>query len=195
MPDLLQRERQTYADAWTLESYREVSPGVRVRSVFLDMAGRQGLALGQSMLDAGCGSGRGALGLQELGYNVDLCDITADGLVDEAKDLPFSEACLWRSLGEQVGGPWDWAYCCDVLEHIPTPLTMLTVDQLLRVARRGVFLSICFLNDTFGLWIGKPLHQTVQPFVWWRDNLSAIGELVEARDMINDGAFLLRGQC
>ncbi len=68
---------------------------------------------------------------------------------------------------------------------------MLTVFRLLEVARRGVFLSIALEPDVFGAWVGKSLHQTVQSFTWWRDNLATLGTLKESRDLLNAGVFLL----
>lgn len=196
MPNLLQAEREKYADIWSLESYAKHSPGERYAPMFRDMAMEHAAVLG-TVLDAGCGSGKGAVALHKLGFEIScLCDFTNDGLCDEARTLPFVQACLWEPIGPRLprecGGQVDWVYCCDVLEHIPTALTMLVVSRLLAVARQGVFLSICSVPDEQGYWIGRPLHLTVQPFVWWRDTLAAIGEVVEARDLLINGAFLVR---
>lgn len=194
MHTLVDRERDKYQDIWTVDQYAENSPGKTVLPLFLDMAGE---VRGHSVLDAGCGSGKGAIALAGAGLTVRCCDLTGTGRVPEAQAFPFTEACLWDGgLASTIGGFVDWVYCCDVLEHIPTALTMLVVRNLLSLARRGVFLSITFEPDVCGVWIGQPLHQTVQPFVWWRDHLRAIGTVLEARDLLGAGVFLLRGsQC
>lgn len=187
-----EREKSTYEDAWGLEAYGEFSPGEQLVSVFLDMMG-PGESMKRSILDAGCGSGKGALALHKAGFsNITCCDITKGGLVPEALTFPFLEVCLWEDLRKQHIPFVDWTYCTDVLEHIPTQFTMLVVSQLLRVTRRGVFLSIGLTQDSFGVLVGKPLHQTVQSFIWWRENLSALGKVVEARDLLNSGLFLLQ---
>jgi hypothetical protein len=80
-------------------------------------------------------------------------------------------------------------YCTDVLEHIPTQFTMLAVEQMLRVARRGVFVAVSVVPDTFGVWAGKALHQTVQSYTWWKDSLSEIGLVTDARDLLHAGTF------
>jgi hypothetical protein len=49
-------------------------------------------------------------------------------------------------------------------------------------ACNGLFLSICFQDEAFSEIVGEPLHLTVMPFVWWRDHLAMMGNLVEARD-------------
>ena len=182
-------ERERYETVWgdLQDGYSKVSPGLDMLPVFLEHAQPPA-----SVLDAGCGSGRAAVALAALGFDVLCCDLTADGLVPEARALPFKAACLWQPLRPAVQrGMFDWVYCADVLEHVPTQFTMLAVDQLLRVAKHGVFLSVAFVPDQFGAWLGAPLHQTVQPYTWWRDWLAELGTVRAARDLITTGLFLV----
>jgi SAM-dependent methyltransferase len=204
MPNIIATEREKYADMWSVDAYTKHSPGEKYAPVFWDMVAQSNTPRdvplrNYSVLDAGCGSGKGALALQKLGFNVRMtCDLTEEGLIDEARSIPFARACLWEPLAPQLGfipgGKFDYVYCCDVMEHIPPTFAMLLVSRLLEVARRGVFLSISFQPDVMGAWIGQTLHQTVQPFVEWRDQLDAVGELIEARDMLGVGAFLVRAR-
>ena len=198
-------ERETYESVWqAVPQYGEVSPGERLAPVFdgivRDLDHRPG-----TVLDAGCGSGKGALALRALGYTVTLCDLTDAGLTDEAKGLPFFEAALWCDLRPHAKARWpnvdphqihewtrfDWVYCTDVLEHLPTAMVGLSVHRLLEVARYGVFVHVSLERDVMGVWVGKPLHQTVQPFTWWRDLLSELGRVAEARDCIGSALFLV----
>ena len=186
---LITSERNTYEEMWGVESYAAHSPGEMFVPVFLDMVPPT-IMTKSSILDAGCGSGKGAIALEKAGFAVKCCDLTSAGLIPEASHLPFVETNLWDNLTKKVGFT-DWVYCCDVLEHIPTEFTMLTVSRLLDVARKGLFLSISLVPDQNGVWVGRPLHLTVQPFVWWRDNLSTLGTVVEGRDLITSAAFLV----
>jgi hypothetical protein len=181
---------ELYEDVWSSVSmYGEHSPGEANVSVFLDMTKT---TMRTHVLDAGCGSGKGALALKAAGFDrVEMCDITDVGLVPEARGLYFSKCLLWEATPGKVGFH-DWVYCCDVMEHIPPALTMLVVDRLLAIAKRGVFFSISFQPDVMGFFVGKPLHETVMPFQWWRDQLALIGTLVEARDMLHYGCFLVK---
>lgn len=183
-------ERALYQGVWTdLETYGDIAPGEFYLPLFLQVAGESR----GHVLDAGCGSGKGALGLQRAGFRVSCCDLTDAGLVDEAKALPFSEACLWHSLKWCAPlGSFEWVYCCDVMEHLPTQFTMLAVEQMLRVSRKGVFLGIATVPDQFGVWAGRALHQTVQPFTWWKDALGEVGTIVDARDLILSASFYVR---
>lgn len=184
---IVRHERETYEQMWSIGSYGEVSPGERYVDAFLDMAQPHP---GAHVLDAGCGTGKGALALVPRGFRVTLCDLTPDGLLPEARALPFRQVCLWHGLRGRVD-PVDWVYCCDVLEHVPPVFTMLAVVRLLEVARRGAFLSIALDPDRFGAWVGTPLHQTVQSFVAWRDQLAEVGRVCECRDLGSAGLYLV----
>lgn len=203
--DLVQQETAKYADLWVgVPSYAHASPGAQLVPLFLDMAGlTKDILHRYTVLDAGCGSGKGALALHAAGFpEVRLCDLTDAGLVEDAKPFRFHPTCLWDDLRVTCryveGSAFDYVYCCDVLEHIPPQFTMLVVSRLLEVARHGVFLSISLVPDVMGVWVGQTLHQTVQSFVWWRDSLAAVGDVIAARDLLTSGAYLVRpkaGRC
>jgi SAM-dependent methyltransferase len=196
-----EREAEVYADLWSsVALYKSNSPGERYAEVFHSIVQDPGA----TVLDAGCGEGRGMVELAKLGYQVAGIDITDAGLSAEAKQYPCVIETIWADLRPALlvlrltvptvftSDTVDYVYCCDVLEHLEPQFTMLAVDQLLRVAKKGVFLSIYFDQDRFGHWVGRPLHLTVQPFVWWRDALREIADVVEARDCHNFGIFYLR---
>ena len=179
------KERELYSSVWaSIDCYGDRSPGEAYVPMFLQMIGPDR----GKVLDAGCGCGKGALALKAAGFDVTMCDLTNEGLVPEARSIPFHEAVLWR---RPLFTAWfDYAYCCDVLEHVPTQFTMLTVEQLLWTAHR-VFIAVSNVQDLNGAWVGQPLHQTVQPFTWWRDSFREIAKVVDARDLHETSAFLL----
>lgn len=203
--DLVAQETALYRDLWVgVPAYSQTSPGEQLVPLLLDMAGlTRDLTFRYTVLDAGCGSGKGALALQAAGFGeVRLCDLTDAGLVDQAKALRFHQTCLWDDLRVTCryveGRAFDYVYCCDVLEHIPPQFTMLVVSRLLEVARHGVFLSISLVPDVMGAWVGQTLHQTVQSFLWWRDSLAAVGTVLGARDLLTSGVYFVApkaGRC
>jgi len=191
-----QTETQKYAELWqALPAYGDHSPGVENLPLFLQMVGdTRG-----TVLDAGTGSGKGALALKAAGFHVTCCDLTDAGMVPEARAaFEVHHVALWEDLwtvARAVGHPnstkFDYVYCTDVLEHLPTQFTMLAIDQMLRVARRGVFLGVSVVPDHFGVWAGETLHQTVQQFTWWRESLHELGRVVEARDLLTHAVFMV----
>lgn len=192
---VLQQERELYDAVWGgLSRYGDHNPGEHHVDLFKRLLEARGWPQG-SVLDAGCGTGLGGVALQRAGFQAALCDLTDAGLQAAALELPFTTVSLWDdlrpALGFQMGGKFDYGYCCDVLEHIPEAFTMLVVSQLLAVARYGVFLTISTVPDHFGIWVGEPLHKTVRPFTWWRDMLGEVGTVTEAIDCLNYGAFLV----
>jgi SAM-dependent methyltransferase len=184
---LLDTERATYETVWSsVEGYAQHSPGEQYLPLFLQVAQPPA-----TVLDAGTGSGKGAAALRREFFDVQMCDVTDAGLIDDVKyDVLFSRTCLWHNLSKL--GRFDWVYCTDVLEHIPPQFTMLAIEQMLRVAKEGLFLTVSLVPDSFGVWAGKSLHQTVQPFTWWRDSLEELGTVTEARDLISNAVFVVK---
>lgn len=198
--NLTEQERSAYADIWdSVEGYDRYAPGEQYLGLFTEIMKGCGKRPSETtILEAGCGSGKAGAKLAELGYSVRLFDLTNAGLVPEAQALPFYAGSIWQDLWPAVRGfghpgrmSADFVYCCDVLEHLPKQFTMLAVDQMLRVARHGVFLSVALVPDGFGVWIGKELHQTVESFVWWRDSLRELAPVIEARDLQANAVFFL----
>jgi SAM-dependent methyltransferase len=190
MTAVVDRERALYNDAFkAIPNYERYSPGELHARLFQDMTG----AARGRVLDAGCGTGKGALALAQAGFDVTLLDFVDDGRIPEARSLPFIRIrTLWDDLQPALGNDADYVYCADVMEHIPEALTMLVASRLLDVAREGVFFSIALEADNLGIWIGEHLHKTVKPFTWWRDMLREVGDVVGARDMLQISAFYVR---
>lgn len=196
MGHILTLEKETYREVYDMfgddygvgEATLENSPGRYFLRYFLDAVGETR----GTVLDAGCGGGRGTTALAEAGFDVVMtCDLF-DVRHPDARRFPFREACLWHDLRPQLRiGQVDWAYCADVLEHLPTQFVGLAIDQLLRLATRGLWLSVALGQDQIGMAIGKPLHQTVRPFRWWRETCGELGTVVDARDLHEWAMFLV----
>lgn len=185
MNDVAKAERDKYAKIWANPDYRTYSPGEWILPWFLMTIKPRA---GSSFIDCGAGTGRAALTLHEMGY-----DVTPIDIVDTALD-PEAAAALGNKL--RIGALWDmnlpysdYAICTDVMEHIPPELVMKTLRNIVGSVAIGAFFYICFNEDHFGSTVEEELHLTVKPFTWWRDRLNEVGTLVEARDLINNGFF------
>jgi SAM-dependent methyltransferase len=192
MMNLVERETDRYEELINgMPEYLETSRGELYAELFMEMSGAKA---GQSVLDAGCCSGKGAIALAKLGLEPTLQDITDVGVLPEAKGFQFIKAPVWDESPFGTLTRYDWIYCTDVMEHIQTEFVMLTLVRLCARARKGVFFSIDLVPDQFGIYVGSPLHVTVQPYVWWRDRLQDITKLRDRRDFLTQGIFLTNGQ-
>jgi SAM-dependent methyltransferase len=196
MMTITARETETYAEALSLPAYGEFSPGEKYADLFASLASH-----GATVLDAGCGTGKGMIALASRGFSVTGCDLTEAGLVTEARTMHVhAGVSLWRPIPlRHLSGAWrkhaklyDYVYCTDVLEHIPPQFTMLVVQRLLDAALNGVFLSICLVSDSMGGWVGHALHQSVRRYDEWLADLRELADVTDARDLGANATFMLR---
>ncbi len=190
MGTILRAETAKYDEVWTVPGYAKHSPGGTMAA---DLLGILRPPVGSSFVDLGCGAGAGGIEIQKLCPNssVTYLDMVRVKGVPE----PFVQQPLWAPLRDPDGAHahWDYGYCCDVMEHIPEPFTMLVVDNILQSVGSGIF-NISFSTDAFGAYVRQQLHLTIKPFTWWRDNLSEISTILSARDLLGHGVFWLQGR-
>jgi hypothetical protein len=154
--DLEGLEARKYCNMWAFNEYRKFSPGEE----YVPLAS-QYLTPGCSVIDFGCGTGRPAQKLKDMGYQVLGID-HAGNCLDENVDISFLLCTLW-SLPELSA---DFGFCTDVMEHIPPE----KVDDVLANIARCVpqcFFAIHTDHDGMGQWIEDTLHMTVQDKSWW----------------------------
>ena len=185
MNNITDQEKSKYEEIWALPEYADQSPGENLVHHFGKISGCRS---GESIIDLGCGSAKGSLVLeQEYGLRVTMFDITPAGIDPRASYIPFIQGCLWRELP----GTYKYGYCCDVMEHLPEQFVMVAIQNMLKACDH-VYLNIANFDDVFGEQIGQPLHLTVKPFVWWRDNLKEISQVLDARDFLASSLFYIK---
>ena len=174
-------ERRKYTQAWKHPQYGAYSPGESMIPLFRQMVR---IPRG-TVIDLGAGGGRASRQLRDLGWRVTQMDLVA---VPGRGRFPFIRGTLWAPWRTGKGKTWDLGYCCDVMEHIPPEKVDAVLEKIF--ARCGrVFFSINFQKDHFGGVIGHPLHLTIRPFKWWADKLGEHGRVIQARDLLGEGAF------
>ena len=175
------REKAKYDAVWQFHEYQEESPGKRHVDLFWSIAKPK---QGASLIDIGAGAGAASRILKDRGLSVRAFDLS--DVAWTHTDIPLQVGTIWKN--PNFTPPADYAYCCDVMEHIPTEFTALSVQKILQACGHAFF-SISFVPDVMGALVGEPLHLTVKPFMWWVDLLRECGSLHEARDMIGEGVF------
>ncbi len=190
LPDMLRQppadeesERQKYEEMWRVEAYRKVSPGlesVEEAIALLDMSP------GESIADFGCGTGRCVKRFEEQGFDAVGVDIAGNCLEE---DVPFIQAALWDS--DRL--PYvDYGFSCDVLEHIPTDKVRDTLKAIYDSCSVGCYLNIDTIPDSFGVLIGKTLHETVMSAESWEILLRELWPRVDSYPGERQAVFVCR---
>jgi uncharacterized Rossmann fold enzyme len=163
-------ERDIYRRMWMHDEYRMFAPGEHM------VPGIAEFCKSGPLIDFGCGTGRAAVKLTELGYQVILVDFADNSRDDEALSLPFLEWDLSRP--SPLRAPY--GYCCDVMEHIPPDQVDAVLANLREACSEGVFFRIEHEADVFGpAVIGRPLHLSVHGPEWWIEKLQKFWPRVE----------------
>lgn len=165
-------EKDLYKMMWDKPEYRQVAPGEKIAHEFLKQAKPK---QGATVLDLGCGTGRGGLNLAFFGgLDVTMVDF-ADNCLDEdivpmletqKHALRFVEADLSQPLPVQAA----YGFCTDVMEHIRPHHVDKVIENCL-AACQHVFFQISTVDDKAGVLVGHKLHLSVHPYEWWLKKL------------------------
>lgn len=179
-------ERELYRQMWDREEYRRVSPGEQCVKNFLEIAKPPRNA---TVLDLGCGTGRGGLGLAFFGgMDVTLLDFASNCLDEDiqamlpaqSQSLRFQEADLTKPLPAQAS----YGFCCDVMEHIPPAQVDAVLNNCLDACQH-VFFQISTTDDVMGVLVGHKLHLSVHPYEWWLQKFQDRGCVVHWSENYN----------
>jgi 2-polyprenyl-3-methyl-5-hydroxy-6-metoxy-1,4-benzoquinol methylase len=189
IPDGSAQERAKYAEIWAFPEYQAAhSPGLENVDRFIEVMKPKPFS---TIADIGCGSGKAGLAFQrQANMQAHWVDLTAAGLDPEVDRSRFTETPLWNWRKTRALA-YDYGFCCDVLEHIPTEYTMLCIARILENCRTA-WLQISLQPDNFGpKLLGEPLHLTVRPYDWWLIRIATLGEVVDARDLCGVGLYVV----
>lgn len=161
-------EQAIYEQMWTHPEYRAVAPGEDIAQLFAQVARPK---QGATLVDLGCGTGRGALSLAVFaGMNVTMVDFAANCLDPDVAQIcaaqPHALRFVQADLTKPIPVAGEYGFCTDVLEHIPPEDVDRVLDNCLKAAQH-CFFQISTVDDKLGGLIGHPLHLTVQPYEWW----------------------------
>lgn len=168
-------EQAKYERMWGHEQYRRIAPGEQAAHHFLGVAKPRS---GSTIIDFGCGTGRGAFMIALLGQNhhlkVKLLDFADNCLDDDVRGALESQSHVLSfhhaDLSQPIEHVEEYGYCTDVMEHIPPEQVDTVLKNVLRAARH-VYLQISCTEDACGALIGEPLHLSVHEPNWWLKKL------------------------
>jgi SAM-dependent methyltransferase len=171
-------EQQKYEAMWAHHQYRAVAPGEHLVHKFFELARPRP---GATVIDFGCGTGRGAFMMALLGpkdIKVEMVDFAANCLdpdvVEIMKGQPHALSFTQADLTQPIPLTAEYGYCTDVMEHIP-PVDVDCVLMNVLKAAQHVFFQISCVDDVCGALIGEPLHLSVHPPEWWLKKFNDLG--------------------
>ena len=127
----------------------------------------------RSVLDAGCGNGAVVREFLARGYDARGIEISDKILHDECPDMLRRGIVRQGSLTQLpfADSNFDLVFCSDVMEHIPAEQVDRAVAELVRVAKRHLFLTISLRPSSDN----NKYHVTLRPREWWERKFTAHG--------------------
>jgi SAM-dependent methyltransferase len=177
-------EQKKYEEVWSNKEYRQVAPGEETFLTFLEQVSPQA---GDTVIDFGCGTGRGAQALKAHGLKVTGVDFAANCL-DPEVDIEFVQADLTKIIPVNSR----YGYCTDVMEHLPPEQVGDVIKNILNSSTL-VFFQISCVEDTMGYLVGAPLHLTIQDHDWWKQKIESCGgKVLWSKDLVDTCQFYVQ---
>jgi len=169
-------ERFKYEAAWKHDDYRKYSPGEQIFPLFMDTCKPPRNA---KLVDWGSGTGRAGYMAWQNGLDVTFVDFIEHSLDETVRnELCDTLKFVKHDIVEPIDMRCDYAYCCDVLEHIPEKDINTVLTNILTNCREAFF-QIATVEDHFGEVLDHgPLHLTVHEYNWWLKKFSEMNVIV-----------------
>ena len=161
-------EKDLYRMMWEKPEYRAVAPG---EGAAFDFMAQAKPPRGASVIDLGCGTGRGALNLAFFGgLDVTMVDFADNCLDPDIRPMLETQSHALRFKEHDLSQPLEikaaYGFCTDVMEHIRPHHVDRVLDNCLDACQH-VFFQISTQDDEMGKIVGHRLHLSVHPYEWW----------------------------
>lgn len=169
----IEAERAKYDAVWQDAAYHRYSPGAASAGHAMQLLD---CLPGHSVIDWGCGAGAAMRLLERAGLQVTGVELSAVAASHAGGGVVVGDlATVSLPVAE-------WAYCCDVLEHLPPDRVEAALANIARHTLLGGYLRVCHARDDRG---GAALHLTVEPTAWWSDRIGRHFK-IEATGAVSD---------
>tara|TARA_R110000824_G_scaffold135372_1_gene298671 strand:- start:2610 stop:3995 length:1386 start_codon:yes stop_codon:yes gene_type:complete len=167
--DYKKLEQQEYIDIWNREESREKCLGEQIYNEFLQTAKPRA---GSSVLDIGCGTGRGGLNLAVFGkLNVTYVDFAPNCLDKDIVPMLETQKHTLRFMEGNITEPIKdnaaYGYCVDVIEHLTPDDIDKALDNCLKACQH-VFFCMSTKIYKYEWWLEK--FNSRDCVVHWSDN-------------------------
>lgn len=130
----------------------------------------------KSLCDVGCGQGQFPVWASDNGIHpVYGIDCSSDFKVANGKVQFFNSFAHELPLNDKSV---EFVTSFDMLEHILPEDTERVLWEFERVATRGFFFSISYIESVIKV-DGRNLHPNIHPKSWWKEKLSVFGKVSE----------------
>lgn len=163
--DIAVAECRKYEAMWNRPEYRERSPGLRMCA---DAKRQLEAKPGDTICDFGAGTGRASKWWADNGCKVTAFDIAANAITEFDGTKVIGNLWAMPNFGK-----FDYGFCCDVLEHLPTEHVGDAILGISRRVTKAAYFQIALFECHMGAAIGEHLHLTVKPPAWWRRELAS----------------------
>lgn len=85
---------------------------------------------------------------------------------------PYKYDPAWPEFETPPSAPADLVWCVDVLECIPEEDMDMVIDDLFRLALKGLFVTVASYPAKKTLPNGENAHLTIKPEAWWRQKFN-----------------------
>ena len=118
-----------------------------------------------TVLDVGCGTGYSVLEFLKQGKfanGIETSKYLVDVKLKQMTDLGITRYGSILEIPCEADS-FDLVFSTEVLEHIEEKDVITAVSELVRVSKKYLYLTVCFVDSV----IDKRLHLTVKPAKWW----------------------------
>lgn len=134
-----------------------------------------------ALIDLGAGNGEALRYFAQHELEVKGVDISAYAALQLREEGYDVRQASLDDLSMFPTGLFHIGFCNDVIEHVPEELVRPSLEEMARVSRDYLMISVCPTPSHHLSQEGDNLHLTVRPQEWWEEELGRLGEVTQVK--------------